>query len=119
MDVKNVQAYFDSDGVVDDYAKAAVELGLWASEERILTRFVLARGFSAGVGLWSGAYCDPGSVNLGYRNLLATDYARNMVGKTRYLAKRLDYAIHSRVADATCLEFEDEIFDGRFSDSTG
>ncbi len=35
-----------------------------------------------------------------------------MVGKTRYLAKRLDYAIHSRVADATCLEFEDEIFDG-------
>ena len=35
-----------------------------------------------------------------------------MVGKTRYLTKRLDYAIHSRVADATCLEFEDEIFDG-------
>ena len=53
-----------------------------------------------------------GLYELGYRNLLATDYARNMVGKTRYLAKRLDYAIHSRVADATCLEFEDEIFDG-------
>ena len=38
MDVKNVKAYFESDGVVDDYAKASVELGLWASEEKIFTR---------------------------------------------------------------------------------
>ena len=54
MDVKNVQAYFDSDAVVDDYAKAAVELGLWASEEKILTRLfspedsLLELGWGAG-----------------------------------------------------------------------
>jgi SAM-dependent methyltransferase len=35
-----------------------------------------------------------------------------MVVKARDLAKRLDYTIHCRVADATRLDFEDEIFDG-------
>ena len=111
MDVKNVQAYFDSDEVVDDYAKAAVELGLWASEEKILTRLFSPEDSLLELGCGAGRIAI-GLYELGFHNLLATDYARNMVGKTRYLTKRLDYAIHSRVADATCLEFEDEIFDG-------
>ena len=111
MDAKNVKAYFESEGVVNYYAKASVELGLWASEEKIFTRLfalddsLLELGCGAGrIGL--------GLYELGYRNVLATDYARSMVVKARDLAKRLDYAIHCRVADATCLDFEDEIFDG-------
>ena len=38
MDAKEVKAYFDSEGVVDYYAQAAAELGLWVSEEKIFTR---------------------------------------------------------------------------------
>ena len=111
MDVKNVKAYFDSDGVVDDYAKASVELGLWASEEKIFTRLFAPDDSLLELGCGAGRIAF-GLYELSYRNLLATDYARAMVGKTRDLAKRLDYTIHCRLADATRLDFEDEIFDG-------
>ena len=111
MDVKNVKAYFESDGVVDYYAKASVELGLWASEEKIFTRLFSPDDSILELGCGAGRIAI-GLYELGFRNLLATDYARKMVGKTRDLAKRLDYAIHSRVADATQLDFEDTIFDG-------
>ena len=111
MDIKNVKAYFESDGVVDYYAKASVELGLWASEEKIFTRLFSPDDSILELGCGAGRIAI-GLYELGFRNLLATDYARNMVGKTRDLAKRLDYAIHSRVADATQLDFEDTIFDG-------
>jgi SAM-dependent methyltransferase len=111
MDVKNVKAYFDSDGVVDDYAKASVELGLWASEEKIFTRLFAPDDSLLELGCGAGRIAF-GLYELSYRNLLATDYARAMVAKTRDLAKRLDYTIHCRLADATRLDFEDEIFDG-------
>ncbi|MAV84991.1 MAG: methylase [Puniceicoccaceae bacterium] len=111
MDDKNVKAYFESNGVVDDYAKASVELGLWASEVKIFTRLFAPDDSILELGCGAGRIAF-GLHELGFHNLLATDYARSMVGKTRDLAKRLDYAIHSRVADATCLEFEDAIFDG-------
>ena len=106
-----MKAYFESDGVVDDYAKASVELGLWASEEKIFTRLFAPDDSLLELGCGAGRIAI-GLYELGYRNLLATDYARNMVGKTRDLVKRLDYTIHSRVADATQLDFEDAIFDG-------
>ena len=111
MDVKNVKAYFESDGVVDDYAKASVELGLWASEEKIFTRLFAPDDSILELGCGAGRIAI-GLYELGFHNLLATDYARNMVGKTRDLVKRLDYTIHCRLADATRLDFEDEIFDG-------
>jgi SAM-dependent methyltransferase len=111
MDVKNVKAYFDSDGVVDYYAKASVDLGLWASEEKIFTRLFAPDDSLLELGCGAGRI-GFGLYELGYHNLLATDYARSMVVKARDLAKRLDYAIHCRVADATRLDFEDEIFDG-------
>ena len=111
MDVKNVKAYFDSVGVVDDYAKASVELGLWASEEKIFTRLFAPDDSLLELGCGAGRIAF-GLYELSYRNLLATDYARAMVAKTRDLAKRLDYTIHCRLADATRLDFEDEIFDG-------
>ena len=111
MDAKNVKAYFESDGVVDHYANASVELGLWASEEKIFTRLFGPDDSLLELGCGAGRIAI-GLYELGYYNLLATDYARNMVGKTRNLVKQLDYTIHSRVSDATCLEFDDEIFDG-------
>ena len=38
MKLEKVRQYFENDLVVDHYAKAATELGLWLSEERLLTK---------------------------------------------------------------------------------
>jgi len=111
MDAKNVKAYFDSDGVVDYYAKAAAELGLWASEEKIFTRLFAPEDSILELGCGAGRIAI-GLHELGYRNVLATDYARSMVTKARDLAKVLEYRIPFRVCDATALEFEDNVFDG-------
>lgn len=106
-----MKAYFDSDGVVDDYAQAAAELGLWASEEKILTRLFASEDSLLELGCGAGRIAI-GLYELGYRNVLATDYARNMVTKARDLAKVLEYPIPFRVCDATQLEFEEGVFDG-------
>lgn len=111
MDANDVKAYFDSDGVVDYYAKAAAELGLWGAEEKIFTRLFATEDSLLELGCGAGRI-SIGLYELGYRKVLATDYARSMVARMRDLAKRLDYTIHSRVADATQLDFEDGIFDG-------
>lgn len=111
MDVKEVKAYFDSQGVVNYYAQAAADLGLWASEEKIFTRIFSPEDSLLELGCGAGRIAI-GLYELGYRHILATDYARTMVKQAQDLAKRLDYTIHCRVCDATRLEFEDNVFDG-------
>jgi ubiquinone/menaquinone biosynthesis C-methylase UbiE len=111
MDAKNVKAYFDSEGVVDHYAQAAAELGLWAAEEKIFTRLFAPADSLLELGCGAGRIAI-GLYELGYHNLLATDYSREMVNRARDLAKRLEYTIHSQVCDATALDFEDAVFDG-------
>ena len=70
-----MKAYFESDGVVDDYAKASVELGLWASEEKIFTRLFAPDDSLLELGCGAGRIAI-GLYELGYRNLLATDYIK-------------------------------------------
>ena len=111
MDAKDVKAYFDAEGVVDHYAKAATELGLWLSEEKIFTRIFDPKDSLLELGCGAGRIAI-GLYELGYRNVLATDYAREMVARARRLAEVLEYSIPFRVADATALEFEDDVFDG-------
>lgn len=111
MDAKEVKAYFDSEGVVEYYAQAAAELGLWVSEEKIFTRLFKPEDSLIELGCGAGRIAI-GLYELGYRNLLATDYARGMVERARHLTKILEYSIPFRVCDATALEFEDDVFDG-------
>lgn len=111
MEAKDVKAYFDSEGVVDHYARAAAELGLWVSEEKIFTRLFKPADSLLELGCGAGRIAI-GLYELGYRNLLATDYARSMIGRARHLTEVLEYAIPFRVCDATALEFEDDVFDG-------
>lgn len=110
MDVRDVKAYFDAKGVVAHYAQAA-ELGLWRSEEKIFTRLFDPKDSLLELGCGAGRIA-LGLYELGYRHVLATDYARGMVARARQLAEKLEYAIPFRVADATALEFEDDVFDG-------
>ena len=111
MEAKEVRAYFDSENVVDHYSQAADNLGLWASEEIILTRLFKRKDSLLELGCGVGRVAI-GLYKLGYRNVLATDYAPNMIKQARILASAQDYAIPFSVCDATELEFEDNCFDG-------
>ena len=111
MDSKIVKSYFESDPVVEHYAQAVAHLGLWQSEEKILTR-VFKRDVSLlELGCGAGRIA-LGLYELGYKNILATDYSKGMIKRARHLAKLLEYPVPFRVADATNLEFEDNVFDG-------
>lgn len=103
--------YFSEVSVVEEYARAVAEVGLWLSEEKIFTRVfnpedtLLELGCGAGrisIGLWE----------LGYRDLFATDVSRAMVNQARALCQLLDYEIKLGVQDATRLGFADATFDG-------
>ena len=111
MQGKDVRDYFDSEGVVDHYAQATARIGLWLSEEKVFTKLfghadsILELGCGAGriaIGLYE----------LGYCNVLATDYSRPMIDRARQIAKLLEYRIPFRVCDATTLEFDDNVFEG-------
>jgi ubiquinone/menaquinone biosynthesis C-methylase UbiE len=97
--------------VVDHYSQAADNLGLWASEEIILTRLFKRKDSLLELGCGVGRVAI-GLYELGYRNVLATDYAPNMIKQARILTSAQDYAIPFSVCDATELEFEDNSFDG-------
>jgi len=108
-----VKSQFSEDAYVSHYAEAAVNIGLWRSEEEVLKRCfqqddtLVELGCGAGriaLGLWE----------LGYRKVLGTDLARPMVTAARQIAQKLEYSVPFRVADATELTFEDGIFDGAF-----
>ena len=111
MNSEAVKEYFESKFALDQYANAAKNVGLWQSEEKVFTRVferdssILELGCGAGrIGF--------GLHELGYKNILATDYSKEMIQRARHLAKLLEYSIPFRVADATRLEFEEGVFDG-------
>jgi SAM-dependent methyltransferase len=111
MNAEAVKHYFESDQVVAHYANAASRLGLWVSEEKIFTRLFETEDSILELGSGVGRIAI-GLHELGYRNVLATDFSRAMIQRTRSLAKLLEYSIPSQVADATELKFEDGVFDG-------
>ncbi len=111
VSAEDVKALFSTESVVDHYAAAAIDIGLWCSEELVLTRVfqktdtILELGCGAGrisIGLWE----------LGFHRIIGTDLSRAMIATARLLARKLEYAIPLRVADATRLSFESDTFDG-------
>jgi SAM-dependent methyltransferase len=111
MQHEEVKAYFSSDPVVAHYGEAARRIGLWLSEEKIFRRLFRPEDSLLELGCGVGRIAI-GLYELGYHNVLATDYARPMVASGRQLSQQLEYRIPFRVADATALEFEDAVFDG-------
>lgn len=86
INAETVRADFNDLPTVLHYTRAAHELGLWASEEVLIRRFfndcaapLLEAGCGAGrvtLGLW----------RLGYRNLTAFDFARELLDQAISLA---------------------------------
>ncbi len=111
MEADQVKAYYRTPGVVEEYAHAANQVGLWRSEEKIFSRLfkrtdtLLELGCGAGriaLGLWE----------LGYAKVIGIDFAREMVEEARRINRVLEYGVAFRVADATRLDFADDTFEG-------
>ena len=111
MTPEEVKSQFNEPAKIAHFRDAAVDIGLWRSEEIVFSQVfrredaLLEIGCGAGrigLGLWE----------LGYRCVLGTDYSREMIQAGRDLARKLEYAVPFRVADATKLPFEDDLFDG-------
>ena len=111
MDRETVLKYFDSESVVDHYAQAAARLGLWESEEKIFTRVFAQTDSLLELGCGAGRIAF-GLHELGYQNIMATDYSAEMIKRARHLSTLLECNMPLRVCDATDLEFEDNVFDG-------
>lgn len=111
MEPNNVRKYFDAAGVVEHYAEAAANVGLWSSEEKIFTRVFQPSDSILELGCGAGRIAI-GLYELGFDKILASDYSRPMVNRARELATTLEYRIPFRVCDATQLEFEENVFDG-------
>jgi SAM-dependent methyltransferase len=106
---------FNDPIAVVHYARAAHSLGLWKSEKLLIERFfpdtsarVLEAGCGAGrvtLGLWE----------LGYHNLVAFDFAEELVDQARALAQERSAEIRIHHADATkplCPLIGDTLFAG-------
>jgi len=111
MEIAEAQTFFKQPEVVEHYSRAVGRVGLWLSEERIFQRVfkpsdsILELGCGAGriaLGLWE----------LGYRQVLATDYCKEMVAEARRINQVLEYGVPIHQADATQLSFDDASFDG-------
>ena len=111
MEGESVKAFFSQDGVVRYYAMAVDRVGLWRSEEFLLTRI-----FGTGQRILELG-CGAGRISfalhaLGYRDLLPTDYSPQMVEMATHIALEKGVDLPFAVADACDLPYGDAEFDG-------
>lgn len=107
----DVRKFYGQEAVIEHYAKATAEVGLWRSEEKVFTRVFSPEDSILELGCGTGRIAI-GLHELGYRKIFATDYARKMVARARSAAQILGYDLSFGVQDATDLDFGDEVFDG-------
>ena len=111
MDPKEVKSFYEQDGVVIHYARAAANVGLWESERIWLTRTFNTDHNLLEVGCGAGRIAI-GLFELGYRNLIATDYSKGMVKAAQAVAHEKRCEIQFAVADACRLKYQSESYDG-------
>lgn len=94
------------------YARAAVRVGLWASERVFLDRYFPKDGRILELGCGGGRVA-LGMLQAGYREVTATDFSPIMVSLARAVMADHDEAWEKRVAqqDATALTYADGSFD--------
>lgn len=94
------------------YARAAVRVGLWASERVFLERYFPKDGRILELGCGGGRVA-LGLLQAGYREVTATDFSPIMVSLARAVLADHDEAWERRVSqqDATALTYADGSFD--------
>ena len=78
MEIDTVQSYFNSDPVVAHYEAATQKIGLWKSEEKIFQQIYNLEDSILELGCGVGRISF-GLHELGYKHLLATDYALSLI----------------------------------------
>ncbi len=111
MEMENIKAYYRQPKVVEHYASAAINLGLWVAEEKIFTRIFRNNDTILELGCGTGRIA-MGLYELGYNKVLGIDYSREMIMRARQMAKILNYNISFQVGDATQLNFAEYDYDG-------
>lgn len=111
IQARDVQSYYRDSSVVEHYSDASNRVGLWASERKVFTALFQPEQSVLELGCGAGRI-SLGLYQLGYRQLLATDFAREMVERGRAIAETLRYELPFEVADATRLPFEDGSWQG-------
>ena len=107
-----VRDYFSRPKVLDHYEDAANRVGLWNSEKIVFTKTFPAKNLKIlelGCGAGRIAF---GLNKLGYSNLLATDFSREMIKRAIRMRKSSQKEIIFSVEDALSLSFPEASFDG-------
>lgn len=108
---KEIEDFYNAEQVVSHYARATGNIGLWASEEAVLSNVFGREDRLLELGCGTGRIAI-GLTELGFRHILGTDLSRSMVNEARRLAKVLELGIPFHAADARELPFEDGLYDG-------
>jgi len=111
MTPKDVKAYYRQRGVVDHYVRATSGIGLWRSEEKVFTRLFNKDDALIELGCGAGRIA-LGLYELGYRNVLGVDFAREMIEQARVVAQTLDARVFFNTGDVLALKYDREVFDG-------
>lgn len=106
-----IKSYYDDPAVVDHYRRATANIGLWLSEEHVLTRVFEKNDRLLELGTGTGRIAI-GLAELGYGHVLGIELSREMVREARRISKILELPVAFRQGDATRLNFEDNLFDG-------
>ncbi len=111
MDSNSVKSYFEKIEVVSDYAKAVDDVGLWRSEEIVITKYVKDDDAVLELGCGAGRV----GINLarrGFSNIKITDFSENMVLVAKSIIERDALSnIEAEVCDATKIPYKKESFD--------
>lgn len=102
--------YFSDPAVVLDYARAAVNVGLWNSEKILVEKFVPADAEILELGCGAGRVAFA-LAKSGYAKIAATDFSPAMIEAAEEINRRERADIAFSVADATALPFPPESFD--------
>lgn len=111
MEGETVRQFFLQRSVVEHYSHASNNVGLWHSEEIVFRNLFQPDDSLLELGCGAGRIA-LGLHELGYKDILSTDFSNAMVKEARRIAHVLEYPISFQVADATALPFADDSYDG-------
>lgn len=97
---------FSSENEVKHYMSLTENIGLWESEKKKFTQYLKLTDRILDLGCGTGR-ATFGLYNLGYKNIMGTDFSNNMIKSANDLSAIKNIPIKFIVADATRLQIKD------------
>lgn len=111
VDTQIVKAFYEDPEVVEHYRRATANIGLWISEELVFRKVFQPDDRILELGTGTGRIAI-GLAEIGFENVLGIELSRPMVKEARRIGKLMELPVFFQQGDATCLKFEDNLFDG-------